>query len=259
MSATSTMFLVAAAVAVLARVAPLVAVAPFGALVRLPSAAQPALVAAISAWVLFTLPSAALAHRGPFTWGDLFGAAATNAAIGTTFAFAARLLYTAFETAGGYLDVVFGFSLSATLAPTGADSTVVQVMLMLLGTVLFLTLGGLTDMIAALASSFRPLPAFAPIQIGPGVLTALLGAFTTAVGVGVAVCAPLILAMVLVNLLVGALGRLIPQINLIALDFPLLMIIGVMLLAVSLPMWLGVAQTLLSDLGSAISALAGAV
>lgn len=259
MNATSSILLVASAVAVLARVAPLVAVAPFGALMRLPTAAQPALVAAISAWVLFSLPGAALAHTGTFTWGDLFGAVAMNAVVGAVFAFVARLLYSAFEIAGGYLDVVFGFSLSATLAPTGADSTVVQVMLMMLGTVLFLTLGGLTDMIAALAASFRSLPAFAPIHIGPGVLTSLLDAFTAAVGVAVAVCAPLILTMVLVNLLVGALGRLIPQINLIAFDFPLLMLIGVVLLAVSMPMWLGVAQTLLSDLGSAISALAGAV
>jgi flagellar biosynthetic protein FliR len=257
-SAGQWMALVAAAVAVLARVAPLVAVSPFGALVRLPSLAQAALAAAVTAWVLFVTPGVAFAHSGPLTWGDVLAAALGNALVGFAFALAARFLYAAFEVAGGYLDLVFGFSISATLAPAGADTTLVQEFIMLLGTFVFLSLGGLTDMVGAVAASFRPLPAFAPLAPGPGALSLLLRAFTTAVDVGTAVAAPLMLAMLLVNLLVGALSRLIPQINLLAFDFPLLMILGLVLFALSLPVWLGVADNLLSDLGSAVSALAGA-
>lgn len=258
MTGAQTMLLVTAGVAVLARVAPLVAVAPFGALVRLPSMAQPALILAISAWVLFSLPAAALSHSGPLTWATLFAAAAANAVIGFGFALTARLIFSAFEIAGGYLDVVFGFSLSATLAPDGANTTLVQQLLTLFGTFVFLSLGGLTDMIGALAASFHPLPAFAPIQLGPAASATLVGAFTTAVGVGVAVAAPLILAMALINILMGALGRLIPQINLLAFDFPVLMAAGLILFTLSLPAWLNMAQILLSDLGNAISTLVGA-
>ncbi len=252
------MLLVTAGVAVLSRVAPLVAVAPFGAIVRLPSVAQPALIVAISAWVLFSLPASELRHTGALTWGTLFGAMAANAAVGFAFALTARLLFSAFEVTGGYLDVVFGFSLSATLAPSGADTTLTQQLLTLFGTFVFLRLGGLTDMIGALAASFHRLPAFAPIQLGPAVSATLLGAFTTALGVGMAVAAPLILAMAVVNILMGALGRLIPQINLLAFDFPLLMTGGLILFTLSLPVWLSAAQVLLSDLGSAISTLVGA-
>ena len=259
MTGPETMLLVVGASAVLARVAPLVAVAPFGALVRLPSVAQPALVIAISAWVLFTLPAAELRHAGPLTWGSLFGAVAANALVGFAFALTARLIFSAFEVAGGYLDLVFGFSIGATLAPDGARVSLIEQLLTLFGTFVFLSLGGLTDMVGAIAGSFRTLPAFAPIQLGPAVSTTLVGAFTTAVAVGVAVAAPLVLAMVLVNLLMGALGRLIPQINLIAFDFPVLMAVGVVLFTLSLPVWLSTAQVLLSDLGSAISTLVGAV
>jgi flagellar biosynthetic protein FliR len=252
------MLLVTAGVAVIARVAPLVAVAPFEALGQLPSAAQPALILVVSAWVLFSLPATDLRHLGPLTWGTLFGAAATNAIIGFAFALTARLLFSAFEVAGGYLDVVFGFSLSATLSPDGASTTMTQQFLTYFGTFVFLSLGGLTDMIAALSASFGRLPAMAPIVFGPAVSTTILGAFTTAVGVGMAVAAPLILAMALVNILVGALGRLIPQINLLAFDFPVLMAVGMLLFMISLPVWLNTAQVLLSDLGSAISTLVGA-
>ena len=258
MSGAETMLLVTAGLAVLARVAPLVAVAPFGALVRLPSALQPVLILAISAWVLFSLPAADLRHSGVLTWGSLFGAVGANAVVGFAFALTARLIFSAFEVTGGYLDLVFGFSLSATLAPTGANTTLIEEFLTLFGTAVFLALGGLTDLLGAIAASFGRLPAFAPIQFGPAVGPTMLGAFTTAVGVGMAVAAPLILAMALINILMGALGRLIPQINLLAFDFPVLMAVGLLLFTVSLPVWLSTAQVLLSDLGSAISALVGA-
>lgn len=258
MTATETMLLVACGAAVMARVAPLVAVSPFGALVRLPSTAQPALILVISAWVLFSLPAADLSHSGPLTWASLFGAVVANLVVGFAFALTARLIFSAFEIAGAYLDLVFGFSLSSTLAPNGANTTLIETFLTVFGTFVFLSLGGLTDMIGALAASFHHLPAFAPIALGPGVSATLIGAFTTAIAVGMAVAAPLILAMALINLLMGALGRLIPQINLLAFDFPVLMAVGVLLFTVSMPVWLGTAQVLLSDLGTAISTLVGA-
>jgi flagellar biosynthetic protein FliR len=235
-----------------ARAAALVAVAPFGVLIRLPSLARVAFSLAVSLWLLSQVP-VAVPHAP--TLPLLVAGIVRGLTVGGLSGLMARLGFSLFELAGGYLDAVFGFTLVRSLSPVGAQVSLLQSLLVSLGTVLFLASGGLADLLAALALGVRALPPGAPLLLGGSALDQAVRLFLVSLTTAASVDAPLLLAVVAVNLLVGAVGRLAPQVNLIALDFPVLMGMGLVLLGISLPAWLSVAGYALDQIGLGVAGL----
>lgn len=244
-------------IAIAARTLPLMATSPFGALVRLPGTAQTALGLAIAAWTVAMVPQADRIPVG-LTWGGLFLALLANAALGLAFALAAEFFYAVFTLGGAWLDMSLGFTFTAVFAPAGQPATLLERVLGLFGTTLFLTLGGLTDLVASIAASAARLTPFGirlTFAAGASILTGLGTVFETAVTTALTAILPIVLAVIVVNVVIGVLGRLVPQLNLLAVDFPVLMAAGLALFALSLPVWLTVGQTMLGDLGNAISSI----
>ncbi len=254
---TAALVFAVALLAVSARTLPLMATSPFAALVRLPTTAQMALGIMIAAWTVAMVPAADHIPAG-LTWGGLLLALLANAALGFALSLAAEFFFAVFTLGGAWLDMALGFTFTAVFAPAGEPATLLERVLGLFGTALFLTIGGLTDLIAAIAASTTRLTPFGirlTFAAGEGVIGGLATVFETAVTTALSAILPIILAVIVVNVIIGVLGRLVPQLNLIAVDFPILMAAGVALFALSLPVWLTVGQTMLSDLGSAVSSI----
>lgn len=254
---TAILVFVAATLAVAARTLPLMATSPFGALVRLPSVAQTGLGLVIAAWTVSMVPAADQIPAG-LTWGGLLLALLANGALGLALALAAEFFFAVFTLGGAWLDMALGFTFTAVFAPAGEPATLLERVLGLFGTTVFLTIGGLTDMVASIAASTARLTPFGirlTFATGDSIMAGLGTVFETAVTAALTAILPIVLAVIVVNVVVGVLGRLVPQLNLLAVDFPVLMAVGVALFALSLPVWLTVGQTVLGELGSAVSSI----
>ena len=103
------------------------------------------------------------------------------------------------------------------------------------GSVVFLILGGHRLIFSVILDTFEHLPLLAAIQGLDNALPLLLQAMTTGVDIAVRVAAPVVLTLFLVNIALGFVGRTVPQLNILTLGFPIKGILGLVLLAVTLP------------------------
>jgi flagellar biosynthetic protein FliR len=235
-----------------ARSAGLLVFLPLGLVASLPSLGLAALTVSVALLATFAAPGLPPPPDSLLAAAQALGA---NLLVGLALGTMALLVWSAWQVAGGILDMALGFSFTATLGLTEAAQPWLTRLFSLLGSVLFLTLGGLADLVGVVVASLRLWPPTTPWTWTTALPSGLWQAFSQAFLLAVMAVAPVLLAVTLVNVLAGALGRLVPQVNLLAVDFPLLMALGVVLVAVSLPVWLGVSQDFLGQLGSAAAGL----
>jgi flagellar biosynthetic protein FliR len=152
--------------------------------------------------------------------GWVLAEAAIGLAAGLAVAFIIEGLYVAAQA----ISTQAGFSYAAMIDPnTEADSTVLVVMAQLVAGLLFFAMGLDRQLLAILARSLETHPpgSFAMTRSSVEALAALgSGAFAT----GLRLVLPVMTLLFLIDLVIGLLGRLNGQLQLIALAFPLKMI-----------------------------------
>jgi flagellar biosynthetic protein FliR len=154
-------------------------------------------------------------------------------AIGVVIGLAAALTIAAAEAAGELATLTIGLSGAAIFDPVNnTQGAILQQLMQLLALTVLLVGGGHVVMLRALGESFRVLPLGAPIAF------AGLGAFVptaaTLFAAGVQFAAPVIAAVLLTNLALAILGRAAPQLQVLAVAFPLQIGIGLLAFAGSL-------------------------
>ena len=140
-------------------------------------------------------------------------------AVGAAIGFCASLVFAAIGFMAEVISLQGGLGAAAALDPTSeASSVVVAAMLRTFALLLFLAIGGHHEVIRATWLSFERVPLGGPIAIDSFREIAALGSFVFETGFRLA--APLTVVLLVANLVVGALGRMIPQFNLISLQLP---------------------------------------
>lgn len=189
------------------------------------------------AFALLFLVWADLAPAAPAVATDVLalgGLAAGELGIGLALGFAARLVVSAAAYAAELVAFQMGFGLSSLLDPAQPETSTVLARLLdwtVLG--LFLALDGHHLLIGAVVESFRLVP--------PGQLADLPAAARLVVplggrlfGVGVALVAPALGVLFLANLALVLANRAVPALNLMAVGFPVLILLGLGMLIVNL-------------------------
>lgn len=214
---------------VLARVGGLVTFAPFWNIAAVSTMIRILLAVALSIIVtIFVYPDL------PVLPSDLFPLVLmlmTELALGCLFGFIGRLVMSALEMASHLLTAQLGFTLAATIDPSSkAQTTAFNSFANMFGLVILLGMNGHHWFLTALIRSFS--------QLRPGAfvmtyqLTELLIVVSAqALNLGVALAAPAIIILFVVDFLVGLAGRIIPQLQLLLIDFPLKAIIGFCLIS----------------------------
>lgn len=160
-----------------------------------------------------------------------------EAAVGFTVGFVASCVFRAAEMAGRLTDILRGANMAEVLSPVseGRTSPLGDVSLMLV-VLLFLEMGGVGQLALALSESYDAVPLG-----GPKVVAALGGVVQVAVFASarlmisaVSLAAPALVAMLLVDLVLGAVARLAPQLPVFFIGMPLKALGGVGLVLVSL-------------------------
>jgi len=160
---------------------------------------------------------------------------AQQAVIGLALGFAVRLVFTAVEFAGEVIGLQMGLNFAGFFDPLSAGTaTATSRFFGTLVSWLFVVINGHLLVIMALADSFHAFP------IGPepfAFLRATLphqwGAEIFATGLWIAL--PLVSMLLFVNLVLGAITRVAPQINIFAVGFPLSLGVGLLGMLAVLP------------------------
>jgi flagellar biosynthetic protein FliR len=185
-------------------------------------AAQPALP---------PLPPEALVLDGPL----LLPLVAQQVVIGLCLGFAVRLVFAAVEFAGEIIGLQMGLNFAGFFDPlTASAATATSRFFGTMVSWLFIVAGGHLIVIAALVHSFSVFP------VGPEPFAFLRqvqpqrwGAEVFSTGLWIAL--PLVTMLLFVNLVLGAMSRVAPQINIFAIGFPVTLGVGLVGLLLTLP------------------------
>ncbi|HLK93000.1 MAG TPA: flagellar biosynthetic protein FliR [Polyangia bacterium] len=221
-----------------ARATPIVwMVAPLGG-VRLAAPARVGLallLAALAAPLLSASPgAAALAGASAVRLALAFG---RKVLVGFCLGFVAAAAFRAAEMAGRLGDTLRGANVAEILVPTTEErSSPLGVLYLLLATLVFLQIGGVARLTAALLDSYRVLPVGGGLDAGAVHRAAAVVTISSArlIAAGVALAAPIIVALWLTDLALGLIARAAPQVPVYFVGLPLkgLLAIGLVLLTV---------------------------
>jgi flagellar biosynthetic protein FliR len=155
--------------------------------------------------------------------------------VGTAFAFAVAAVTVAVQAAGGLLDTASGFSFGATIDPiNGNQGGVLSQFYSLVGLALFLAIGGDAWMLRGVARTFQLVPLTRGAQLGPLVIGAER-AFSSIFVSALEVAAPALLALLITDVAFGMVSRVVPQLNVFAVAFPLKVGVALLVVGASLP------------------------
>jgi len=155
--------------------------------------------------------------------------------IGATIGLVLRLVFFVFEFAGQLISQQTGLGFASLVDPqTGAQVPVLAHFYIVLATLLFFTIDAHLVLIELLAESFALVP------VGPAGITAagaevVLEWSASLFGAGLMLGMPVIVALLAINLSLGVMARAAPQLNIFAVGFPVMIVLGMGLVLVTLP------------------------
>jgi flagellar biosynthesis protein FliR len=238
---------------VLARLSPLFVLAPLFSSKQLPGRVRTVIAVGLA---IGLMPIAMHGQRMPLDVLPIAGLLIKELLVGLAFALSLSLLFAAISSAGSLLDVLVGFSFGAVLDPlTGNQSAVLSQLYGLVAIAIFVVTGGDAWVIKGLSRTF----ALIPLTGAPDIASLAAGVravFTTIFTVALEVAAPVLLAMVVTDVAFGVVSRVVPQLNVFGVGFPVKVIVGMLVVAASLPFVAGwISDQLQLSVGQALQTL----
>jgi flagellar biosynthetic protein FliR len=235
----------------LARVLGLVATAPVFNNASLPMRVKLVLGMAVTFAVAPTLPP--LPQIAPSSWTGL-AVFIQQGLIGIALGFTMRIVFAGIDLAGELIGLQMGLGFAVFYDPQYAGQSPIMAELVgLLALLFFLALNGHLMMLALLAESFAVLPIdLSPFPAG---WETLLRWAATIFSIGVLMALPLIGALLVANIALGVLTRVAPTLNLFAVGFPVTLVAGFAMLALSMPYFAPTLEGLFEQGYGAVGAL----
>lgn len=167
---------------------------------------------------------------------EAFGAVAQQVAVGLAIGFAVRLVFAAVELAGEVIGLQMGLNFASFFDPTSnAQVSAVARFFATIATLLFVVINGHLMVLMAVVKSFDRFPVNGNALQGLAQmrLHELGGAlFSSALWIAL----PMIALLLFVNLTLGIISRVAPQMNIYAVGFPVTLTVGLLGIAATLPM-----------------------
>lgn len=169
----------------------------------------------------------------PATLAELILAAINELIVGAALAFGVFAAFAAFMFGGRLLDFQMGFGVAALIDPaTNNQSPLIGTALNMMAVTTFFLLDGHHLLIRGLAYGLEQVPLGVPLtEIG---IDAIVMQFGLMFVYGVAVVAPALVALLLVDAGMAIAARTMPQVNMFIVGLPIKIFVGLVLLALSL-------------------------
>jgi flagellar biosynthetic protein FliR len=216
---------------VFVRAGAFMSILPFFTMFNVPPMVRVALAALLAVLVAPTLPPF---HIGAMALFDLTGLFAREIVSGLLIGFVTRMVFFAADLGGQIITNEVGLSLASVFDPVNARPTQAPVMIMGLLTCLLMML---LDMHHWLLTGFQYTYTLLPIggaQFREVLFTNILDHTSRVFLVGVQIAGPVMAASFLAMLLLGFLGRLVPQMNVFAESFVVRIGCGLVVFALTL-------------------------
>jgi flagellar biosynthesis protein FliR len=155
--------------------------------------------------------------------------------VGLLLAFTVGALMAAVQTAGGLADITSGLSFGATVDPiNGNPGGTFSELYALIGVMLFIAIGGDAWILQGIARTFALVPLTAAPHLGSlasAAETSVSSLFISAIEVA----APVVLALLITDVAFGMVSKVVPQLNVFSVAFPLKVGVAMLVVAASLP------------------------
>ncbi len=155
--------------------------------------------------------------------------------IGVAMGFILQMVFSVFVIAGQSIAMAMGLGFASIIDPqNGVAVPVVSQALLIMVTLIFLALNGHLLLIDVLIKSFTELPV-GLLTLSRDGLWQLVGWGSTMFAGGMLVALPAVAALLLVNIAFGVTARAAPQLNIFAVGFPVMLLVGLVFLVLLLP------------------------
>ncbi|MBR0575947.1 flagellar biosynthetic protein FliR [Proteiniclasticum sp. BAD-10] len=176
--------------------------------------------------------------------------------IGLAMGFAGKLIFSAVEMAGQFVDFQAGYSMGALYDPiTGATASHYGRFFSWLAIMVFFLLDLHHVLLLALMESFQIAPA-GQLGFGAVKLDAVVHLFSLAFRMGFSMAAPLLIVLLLTDLVMGIISRTVPQINVFMLGMPLKTLVAMVMTLMLLSVFMSLAGRNLAQMEGAIRKIA---
>jgi flagellar biosynthetic protein FliR len=222
---------------VLGRTGALLATAPIFGAPALPKRVRALLAVAMSLLVTPVFLNTSMPPVGNMAeYGRLI---ANEVLVGLMLGLGINILFSGVQVAGQIVSQLSGLSLADVFSPGfDEDVSIFSQLFYFLTLSVFVAVGGHRIVTQALLDTFVALPP-GQAALGSNFVEVLTSIITQAFALGIRAAAPLIVALLLSNLVLGLISRTMPQINVIAVGFSLnsLLALGLLFLSVGAAAW----------------------
>lgn len=155
--------------------------------------------------------------------------------VGLCLGFVTRLFFFAFAIGGNLISTYMGLSSAQIFNPSlGYTTTTVEQFYVTIATLMFLALNGHHIFLEGLAKSFEIVP-LSMNAIQTNLFQDMPSLVQDTMVAGIQISAPIMVAIFVINIFMGILGRAIPQINVLVTSLPVNVMAGFVVMIASLP------------------------
>ena len=216
----------------LVRVSTLLLAGPFFSLAAVPLRVRVAIILVLT-WMIYPLVD--VPDIDPFSFSAVTGIF-HEVLVGGLMGLTLQIVIAALVVAGQAIAGSMGLSMANMIDPNLGNVPSLAQFFLIIGTLLFLSLGGHLVMISVLYSSFELLP-IASGGFNTDMILSLLN-WSSELFVGAVVIAfPIMIGLLLVNALLGLVSRAAPSLNVFAIGFPALIPLGLVMLLLTMTIW----------------------
>jgi flagellar biosynthesis protein FliR len=156
--------------------------------------------------------------------------------IGVTLGFLARMFFFTFRIAGEMVSQAMGLNAASVFNPNmGGQTSAVEQFYTSLVSLFYLAANGHHYLLTGLAQSFDWAPT-ALLKLNVSQFTGVIQMSQYIIELGLRFSAPVVISILVVNLILGVVGKTVPQLNVLVTSFPINILIGFFLLIITLPM-----------------------
>jgi flagellar biosynthetic protein FliR len=168
-----------------------------------------------------------------------------------------QIVFAAVSAAGEFISLSMGLGFAMMVDPnSGVQTPVISQFMVILATLVFVSIGGHLILIELLLDSFRLWPIGEPQLEMAMVWDVLQWSILLFTGAGL-IALPAMIILLLTNSAMGVISRAAPSLNVFAVGFPLTLLMGIVVLIVLLPTFMGNIQNLWFEAFQQIRTLLG--
>lgn len=183
----------------------------------------------------------------------------TETIIGFSIGFSVAIVFAAVQLGASLIDTSIGFSMANIIDPiNNAQGAVLGSFYSMVATLAFLSVNGHHWLLAGFKRSFS----IVPLGVVPDVEQMMANLFTTFAALfamAFQIAAPVLITLLLVDVVLGIVSRVVPQMNVFFVGIPLKIGVGLVAVIVSLPAFTGFLEQRVSDIVAGAGVVAAKV